>query len=67
LLTSGYSAGHRPGHDPSLPMLHKPYTRVQLAAHLRAALDAQPEDQRPETGRPRPAATRTVRRIGASG
>ena len=43
LLTSGYSAGHRPGHDPSLPMLHKPYTRAQLAAHIRAALDERRE------------------------
>ena len=42
LLTSGYSAGHRPGHDPSLPLLHKPYTRAQLAAHIRAALDQRP-------------------------
>ena len=41
LLTSGYSAGHRPGHDPSLPLLHKPYTRAQLAAHIRAVLDKQ--------------------------
>ena len=42
LLTSGYSAGHRPGHDPSLPLLHKPYTRAQLAAQIRATLDQRP-------------------------
>ena len=42
LLTSGYSAGHRPGHDPSLPLLHKPYTRAQLAAQIRAVLDQRP-------------------------
>ena len=39
LLTSGYSAGQRPKHDPMLPILNKPYTRNQLAASLRAALD----------------------------
>jgi signal transduction histidine kinase len=44
LLTSGYSAGHRPGHDPSLPLLHKPYTRAQLATHIRAALDERPDE-----------------------
>jgi signal transduction histidine kinase len=48
LLTSGYSAGHRPGHDPSLPLLHKPYTRAQLAAHIRAALDERPEEHQRE-------------------
>ena len=42
LLTLGYSAGHRPGHDPSLPLLHKPYTRAQLAAYIRATLDQRP-------------------------
>jgi CheY-like chemotaxis protein len=46
LLTSGYSAGHRPGHDPGLPMLHKPYTRAQLAANIRAALDEHPAPSR---------------------
>jgi len=44
LLTLGYSAGHRPSHDPSLPLLHKPYTRTQLAAHIRAALDERPDE-----------------------
>ena len=47
LLTSGYSAGHRPGHNPSLPMLHKPYTRVQLAARIRAVLDERPRGSAP--------------------
>jgi signal transduction histidine kinase len=68
LLTSGYSAGHRPGHDSSLPLLHKPYTRAQLAAHIRAALDDHPENQHPEAARQREAATRTraYRRTGVS-
>ncbi|MGD9616775.1 MAG: hypothetical protein AB7H90_16465 [Alphaproteobacteria bacterium] len=60
LLTSSYSAGHRPGHNPSLPMLHKPYTRAQLAAHIRAALD-----ERPEMARQHAAAVRAPERIGA--
>jgi signal transduction histidine kinase len=60
LLTSGYSAGHRPGHDPNLPLLHKPYTRAQLAAHIRAALDG-----RSDTVRRCAAATRAPEHIGA--
>jgi hypothetical protein len=62
LLASGYSAGPRPGHDPSLPMLHKPYTRVQLAAQIRAILD-----ERGETGRAHAAATRASESIRAQG
>jgi signal transduction histidine kinase len=67
LLTSGYSAGHRPGHDPSLPMLHKPYTRVQLAARIRAALDERPEASRPEAGRQCTPAARAAGSVRASG
>jgi signal transduction histidine kinase len=67
LLTSGYSAGHRPGHDPSLPMLHKPYTRVQLAARIRAVLDERREDLRPKPVRQHAAATRASGNIRASG
>ena len=67
LLTSGYSAGTRPGHDPSLPMLHKPYTRVQLAARLRAVLDARPDDERPEAGRRCAATARAAASVRAPG
>jgi len=43
LLTSGYSPediGSRAAVDGSLPILAKPYRRSDLAAQLRAALDA---------------------------
>jgi len=40
LVTSGYANVHRPGTDrPDVPLLLKPYRRVDLAKSIRATLD----------------------------